>query len=137
MTRNRKIQSHAIPFGYVIKVLIAFTFIVGIGVGYIWQENQNRALAQRKKDAELLLSNLQRNNKMRRNTLDSLKSPFALEQRIKELNLGLGQPQPGQIVRLPEPLNETLNPPLTSGNVRLAHAGIQFIKDSANKEMLR
>ena len=88
MARNRKSQSAAIRFGPAVKAVLLCLLIGGSGVGYVWQKNQNE--------------------KMRRQ-LATLRSPGVVEQRIKELNLGLVLPRESQILRLPEPT--TFAPP--------------------------
>jgi transposase len=80
--------------------------IGGSGVGYVWQKDQIRRLGQQIKEREIHLAQLQEENEKRRKQLATLRSPAFLEARIKELNLGLVQPQLSQIWRLSEPPRE-------------------------------
>jgi len=102
MARNRKNQSAAIRFGPALKAILLCLFIGGSGIGYVWQKNQINELGQQIKKREMRLSELQRQNKLGRDTLALLRSPKRLEAQMKELKLGLGPPQPSQIRTLIE-----------------------------------
>ena len=104
MAKNRKHQAAAIRFGPALKALLLCLVLGGSGVGYVWQKNQIYELGRQIKQRELRLAMLQDQNKKLRDQLSLLRSPAMLDQRVKELNLGLGLPQPSQILRLPEPL---------------------------------
>jgi hypothetical protein len=109
MAKNRKYQSAAIRFGPALKAFLLCLVIGGSGVGYVWQKNQIFELGKQIKQREIRLAVLQEQNKKLRDQLSMLRSPPMLERRVRELNLGLGVPQPMQIMRLTEPL-----PPSTS-----------------------
>ena len=102
MRRNRKREP--LRFGIVAKSLITCASIAAIGVGYVWQKNQIYDLGQQMKKRETNLRALQDQNEKLRKQLAAMRSPKFLETRVKELNLGLVQPLPGQILRLAEPL---------------------------------
>ena len=102
MARNRKNQSAAVRFGPAVKALLLCLFIGGSGVGYVWQKNQIHVLAREIKKEEETLGELRRRNKNRSDRLTIICSPQTLEARIKQMNLGLVLPPPGQIVRLSE-----------------------------------
>ncbi len=100
MARNRKNQSAAVRFGPALKALLICLFIGGFGVGYVWQQNQLLELGRQKAGKEKRLSTLRvQNNQLARN-LSELQAPKSLENRVKELNLGLSLAQPTQVVRL-------------------------------------
>ena len=80
------------------------------GVGYVWQKNQIYDLGQQIRKREHELADLQTQNDKLRRQLAWLGSPPNLEARIKELNLGLVQPQPSKIWRLKEPMPEPARP---------------------------
>ena len=103
MARNRKNQAAAIRFGPALKAFVLCLLLGGSGVGYVWQKNQIYDLGQQMKKRETTLRGLQDQNEKLRKQLAAMRSPKFLESRVKELNLGLVQPQPGQILRLPEP----------------------------------
>jgi hypothetical protein len=111
MARNRKNQSAAIRFGPALKAILLCLFIGGSGIGYVWQKNQIDELGKQIKKRELRLSDLQRQNKLGRDTLALLRSPKRLIEQVKELKLGLGPPEPSQIQRLIElpPASESTN----------------------------
>jgi len=103
MAKNRKHQSVAIRFGPALKAFLLCLIIGGSGVGYVWQKTQIYELGQQIRKRELHLTELQDSNKKLRDQLAMLRSPKMLEQRARELKLGLSQPQPAQILRLTEP----------------------------------
>ena len=103
MARNRKNQAAAIRFGPALKAVVLCLLLGGSGVGYVWQKNQIYDLGQQMKKRETTLRTLQDQNEKLRKQLAAMRSPKFLEERIKILNLGLVQPQQGQILRLAEP----------------------------------
>ena len=103
MARNRKNQAAAIRFGPALKAVVLCLLLGGSGIGYVWQKNQIYDLGQQMKKRETNLRTLHDQNEKLRKQLAAMRSPKFLEARVKELNLGLVQPQPGQILRLPEP----------------------------------
>ncbi len=103
MARNRRHQSAAIRFGPALKALLVCALLGGSGVGYVWQKGQISELGQQIVKRERTLAQLQEQNKKLRDQLALLRSPAMLEQRARELNLGLGPPRPAQIVTLAEP----------------------------------
>ncbi len=108
MARNRKNQSAAIRFGPALKALLLCLLIGGCGVGYVWQKDQIRQLGVQIGQREARVQLLTRENEKRRNQLEKMRSPQVLEARIRELNLGLVQPQPAQVWQLSEPLSDQL-----------------------------
>ena len=104
MVKNRKNQSAAIRFGPALKAMLLCLVIGGSGVGYVWQKNQIYELGRQIKQREMRLTVLQDQNKKLQDRLAMLRSPAILDQRARELNLGLALSQPGQILRLPEPM---------------------------------
>ena len=110
MARNRKYQSAAIRFGPALKALVICLLIGGSGVGYVWQKDQIYQLGQQIKRREVRLNELAQQNEKLKKQLGMMRSPWFLEMRIKELNLGLVRPEPAQIWRLPEPCGELAGP---------------------------
>jgi cell division protein FtsL len=103
MALNRKNQSAAIRFGPAMKAFLLCLFIGGSGIGYVWQKNQIYELGQQIKKRELRLAELRDQNEKLKKQLAVLRTPASLEARARELNLGLGPPNPSQIWRLVEP----------------------------------
>jgi len=103
MAKNRKSQSAAIRFGPALKAFLLCLLIGGSGVGYVWQKNQILELGRQFKKQETTLVDLKNQNEKMRRQLASLRSPAMVEQRVKDLNLGLVLPRENQILRLPEP----------------------------------
>jgi cell division protein FtsB len=112
MARNRKTQSAAIRFGPAVKAVVLCLLIGGSGVGYVWQKDQIAQLGQQIKKREQRLAQLEDQNEKFRKQLATMRSPAFLEMRIKELNLGLVQPQQQQIWRLAEPAHDLPKPAL-------------------------
>ncbi|MEO6184349.1 MAG: hypothetical protein ABIP71_14830 [Verrucomicrobiota bacterium] len=109
MARNRKNQSAAVRFAPALKALMLCLFIGGSGVGYVWYKNQVTILGRQIKEREIRLAELQRKNRKSRGQFDALCSPVVLEQKVKQLNLGLMAPPVSQIVRLVETPGENLS----------------------------
>jgi len=103
MARNRKYRTAAIRFGPALKAFLLCLLIGGSGVGYVWQKDQISRLGSEIKKRELRLNELADQNEKLKRQLGTMRSPFFLEQRIKELGLGLALPQAGQVWRLSEP----------------------------------
>ncbi len=85
-----------------LKVVLLCVFIGGSGVGYVWQKNQIHQLGEQITRSEKRLQELVQQNKLRANNLAQLRSPAALDVRVRQLNLGLVMPNPQQILILSE-----------------------------------
>jgi hypothetical protein len=103
MSRNRKNQSAAIRFGPALKALLLCLTIGGSGIGYVWQKQQLSELSTQIRQREKRIVESREQNDKLRKQLATLLSPKFLDMRVKELKLGLVQPQPIQIWRLTEP----------------------------------
>jgi hypothetical protein len=103
MAKNRKYQPAAIRFGPALKAFLLCLILGGSGVGYVWQKTQIEELGRDIRRRELHLLEVRESNKKLRDQLAWLRSPAKLDQRARELNLGLVQPQPDQIRPLAEP----------------------------------
>jgi hypothetical protein len=108
MAKNRKNQSAAIRFGPAVKAFLLCLLIGGSGVGYVWQKNQIYELGKQIKKREVRVGEMQGQNEKLRMQLATLRSSRFLEQRVRELKLGLVEPQPNQIWRLLEPAPVTI-----------------------------
>ncbi len=103
---NRKKQSAASRFGPAIKALLLCLVLCGSGLGYVWQKQQIVVLGRQIKQGEARLEELRRENKQRGDVLAWLRSPQALDVRVRELNLGLVLPRPEQVVLVIEQMTE-------------------------------
>lgn len=103
MARNRRHQSAAIRFGPALKACALCLAIGGSAVGYVWQKDQILQLGERIAKGEQSLKELRRRNEKLRSDLDALRSPPNLERLARQYNLGLVQPAPDEVIRLPEP----------------------------------
>ncbi|MGH7951620.1 MAG: septum formation initiator family protein [Limisphaerales bacterium] len=103
MAKSRKKQSASIRFGPALTASFACLVIAGAAVGYVWQKSEIYQLGKQIHDKESRLAQLQDMDKRLADQLALLRSPVMLEQRARELNLGLAPAQPMQVVRLPEP----------------------------------
>src|SRR3954467_6390177 len=120
MAKNRKYRSAAMRFGPALKAFLLCLFIGGSGVGYVWQKNQLYELAKQMKKSEMRLNMLNKQNETLKRSLAELQGPSHLNQQIK--NLGLVQPLPSQIWRLPEPPREMQDRPPVPVEARIASA---------------
>ena len=103
MAGNRKSQSAAIRFGPALKAAFLCLLIAGSAIGYVWQKSEIDRLSQRIRQDELRLKQMTDANEKLRVKLADLHSPPMLDQRARELKLGLVPAQPMQVWRLPEP----------------------------------
>ena len=104
MAKNRKHQSAAIRFGPALKAFLLCLLIGGSGIGYVWQKNQIYDLGQQIRKRELRLKDLQDQNDKLRRQLVMMRSPQYLQERVREMTLGLGPSQPSQVWYLKEPV---------------------------------
>jgi len=102
MARNRKNQAAAIRFGPALKASFLCLLIGGSAIGFVWQKNEIYQLGQQIRQRETRLAQLQGDNKQLGDQLSILHSPVMLDQRARELNLGLVPATPMQVVRLTE-----------------------------------
>ena len=102
MAKNRKNQSAAIRFGPALKALFLCLLIAGSAVGYVWQKSQIYQLGKQIRQKESRLTQLARDNKKLDDQLGLLRSPVMLDQRVRELKLGLAPVPPMNVFRLPE-----------------------------------
>jgi cell division protein FtsB len=103
MARNRRNQTATIRFGPALKASFLCLLIAGSAVGYVWQKSQIYELGRQITAHESRLAQLRDANQKLRDQLAVLRSPPMLDQRARELNLGLAPAQPAQIRRLVEP----------------------------------
>jgi hypothetical protein len=106
MARNRKYRSAVIRYSPAIRAFLLCVLFGSVGIGYVWQKDQIARLGSQIKQRELRLDALKDQNEKLRKSLSSMRSPFYLETRIKELNLGLVLPQANQVWRLVEPARD-------------------------------
>jgi len=102
--KNRKHQSAEIRFGPAVKAFLLCLLIAGSSLGYVWQKSQIDDLGQQIRKRELRLKDLQVQNDKLHRQLVAMRSPQYLQERIKEMNLGLVPSQPSQVWYLKEPV---------------------------------
>ncbi len=106
MARNRKNQSDGLRFGPALKASLICLVIVIICVGYVWQKKQISELSHQIRSRENNLARLRSDNDKLKESLAGLVTPLALDGQVKKFKLGLSQPDPSKIWRLPEPVAE-------------------------------
>ena len=99
---NRKKRSSTVRFGPALKAVVICLVTCSLGMGYVWQKQQINSLGQQIKENEIVLEELERENKRRGDNLAYLMSPQELDARLRQLNLDLVVPKPEQIVVLQE-----------------------------------
>jgi len=117
MAGNRKNQSAAIRFGPALKALFLCLLIAGSAVGYVWQKSQIYQLGKEIRQRETALKQLRDDNQRLADQIAILRLPVKLDERVRQLNLGLVPAQPSQILRLqemPAPVDRTPSPRLAS-----------------------
>jgi hypothetical protein len=103
MAKNRRNQSAAIRFYPALKALFLCLLIAGLALGYVWQKSQIYQLGRQITACESRLMQIRDENQKLSDQLAVLRSPVVLDQRVRELKLGLVPAQPMQIYQLVEP----------------------------------
>ena len=103
MAKNCKNQSAAIRFYPALKALFLCLLIAGLALGYVWQKSQIYQLGRQITACESRLIQIRDENQRLSDQLAVLRSPVVLDQRVRELRLGLVPAQPMQIYQLVEP----------------------------------
>jgi hypothetical protein len=103
MAKKRKSQSAAFWFGPALAAPLICLVIAGSAVGYVWQKGEIARLGRLTHQREARLKKLTDSHQRLAEQILMQQSPALLDQRVRELNLGLVPLQPGQVVRLPEP----------------------------------
>ena len=109
MPKSRNSQSAHIRFGPALKAFFLCFLIAGSAVGYVWQKSQIYELGRQIRAREIRLSQLRSQDQKLTDQLAILRSPVMLDQRARQLNLGLVPAQPGQVCRLPDPASGAQN----------------------------
>jgi len=101
MGRNRKNGSATwlVPG---VKAALICLLLGGSAIGYVYQKNQLIELGKQIQKGEQRLKVLNDQNAQLARSLSTLQSTFYLEQRVKQLNLGLVQPAQSQILTIVE-----------------------------------
>jgi hypothetical protein len=100
-TKNRKNESN-LRLGPALMAVTLCALFAMLGVGYVWYKNQIGLLGRQIKEHEMRLTELERDNRLRRDQLAQACSPVALDARVRQLRLDLGPPALTQIVSLVE-----------------------------------
>jgi hypothetical protein len=124
MAHNRKSQWAGLRYGAVVKALLFCSIIGGLGLGYVWQQQQVYYLGEQIKKSELNRDKARRQNDNLRRSLADLESPRALDAMVRKLNLGLQPPSPEQVWRIPEEMtNFVVLPAQPATAVKVAQNG--------------
>ncbi len=86
----------------VIMVLMVCTLIACAGLGYVWQKEQINQLGKKTKGLENRIEELKFREKNLQREGARLSTTRELETQMRRMNLGLNEPKPDQIVRLPD-----------------------------------
>ena len=105
MSKNRKNQAAAIRFGPALKASFLCLLIAGSAIGYVWQKNEIKHLERQITDREKQRDQLLKDNQILTDQLAAMRLPVMLDQRVRELKLGLAPAQPGQRILLVEPVS--------------------------------
>lgn len=101
MGKNRK-NGSSVRFVPVVKAALICMLLGGSAVGYVYQKNQIFELGRQIQKSEQRLAGLQANNAHLQRSLFTLQSTVYLENRVRELKLGLVQPAQSQILTIVE-----------------------------------
>ena len=86
--------------------ILAIALLAGAGLGYVWQQREIHALGRQMKELEVELEELRAHNERLSRRHAEMLTRGALDRRVRELGLGLVEPNPNQMVRMTEPLQE-------------------------------
>jgi len=103
MAKKRKNLSAAFWFGPALAAPLICLVIAGAAVGYVWQKGEIERLGRLTRQREHRLRDLTDAHQRLAEQILMEQSPARLDQRVREMNLGLVPLQPGQVVRLAEP----------------------------------
>jgi cell division protein FtsL len=103
MAKNRKRRADAVRFRQMAKILLLAGACAAVGLGYVWQKKQLYRLGRELKQRETAVEDAKRRNMLLVARVAELKSPAALEERIRALRINLAPPKDSQVIRLPEP----------------------------------
>ena len=85
-----------------LQVCLLCLLIAAAAIGYVWQKTEIGRLGKAISRREASLRQLTADNTRVADQIDRLREPVLLDQRVRELNLGLVPAQPGQKVWLTE-----------------------------------
>ena len=102
----RRSKATALKPATVITSIVICAAACLAGIGYVWAKTQVWGLSREIKKMELRLDQLKRNNDVLQRNYAAMCDPARLNERVRDLKLGLVSPHPSQIVRMPsvEPL---------------------------------
>lgn len=86
--------------------ILGIALLAVAALGYIWQQREIHALGREMKKLEVELEDLRLHNERLSRRHAEMLTRGALERRVKELNLGLVEPSPSQMIRMTEPLDQ-------------------------------
>jgi hypothetical protein len=101
MGRNRK-NGSAVRFVPAMKAALICMLLGGSAIGYVYQKNQIFDLGRQINKSEQRLKEVRDSSAKLQRTLLTMQSSTQLEKRVRELNLGLGQPAQSQIITIVE-----------------------------------
>ena len=96
-----KTSSHAYVNQLLVYTLVMICFSGSIGLGTVWMRHQISLTANATKVLDARIAELDRHLNETKAVLEAEQDPAVLKQRNAEWHLGLVQPNPEQIVRLP------------------------------------
>ena len=111
MADKRNGRDTTVRVGLVLWVCLLCLVIAAAAIGFVWQKTEIGRLGKDIARRETNLRQLTADNARVAEQIDRLREPVTLDQRVRELNLGLVPAQPGQRVWLTE------LPPAPTGKV--------------------
>src|SRR5262249_33644231 len=111
MARNRKNRSAAKRFGPALKAFLLCLGIGGAGGGYVLEKTQIFGMGREIKQGEQPLNGVGQQGGRIKKEIGTIREGADVEDSIKKLNLGLGQPQVSQVWHLVEPSRDGTGTP--------------------------
>lgn len=107
--RRRAKSDSPVTLRSFVAVALFSLIAVSSGIGYLKQKEHTERIGEDIKQLENSLETLKLKNRLRESRIEQLKSPQRLEQKVKEMGLGLRLPEEKQVLRLGDPTQPELN----------------------------
>jgi hypothetical protein len=103
MGKNRKRSADAVRLRQFGVILLLCCACAGVGIGYVYQKKVIYKLGREIKQQEIAVEESRRRTMLLEAQVAHLKSPAALEERVRAFQLNLVSPSQNQIIRVGAP----------------------------------
>jgi hypothetical protein len=132
--KKAKAAGPAVPTTGLVLTGLACLFGAVAASGYLWQKSQIQTLGQQIRQYETRLDEAKRRHLTLDRMYAEMCSPAGLEARVKRSKLQIGPPQLEQIVRLWEPVPQTVEEKLTAQRSLIVAGNQRLLTSSPTEE---